>query len=113
MLIRMPGDERSIDSSHAAELRENKRAIEADSALILAGAIGVKAGKDEPAEFRPEVPDHLKGALLRGLVKTEDRPSETREECLIRHARLKSLFMLEADAPIRWFNPETRELETI
>ena len=109
----MRGDERTIAPDHAEELRENKREIEAESELYLSGVKGFKAGNDEPAEFRPEVPDHLKGALLRGLVSTIDRPSETREECIQRHEKLKSGFLLDKDAPVRWFNPETREFETI
>lgn len=109
----MPGDERNISRDHAQELRENRREIENQAELILSGAVGIKSGKDEPKEFRPDVPDHLKGALLRGLVKTEHRAYETKEECVARHAKLKTLFLLDKDAPIRWFNPETRVMEIV
>lgn len=115
MLINLRGDDRRVynEPGLAEELRQNKAEIESDAALYLSGIKAFAPGKDEPSEFRPEVPDNMKGALLRGLVKTHHRPSETKEECLTRHERLKSSFLLDKDAPVRWFNPDTRTYEEL
>lgn len=93
--------------------RENKAAVERDTVDILEGRATIKSGKDEPSEYRPEVPDWAKGVLLHGMQRIEDRPSETREQCLARHDVLRRGNIIAKDAPTRWFNPDTREMEII
>jgi len=109
----MRGDERSLGRLDHEHLQENKAMVEADSVAILEGRVGIKAGKDEPNEYRPQVPDHFKGVLLHGMHRVEIRPSETADECRARHRQLKQANIIARDAPIRWFNPDTKETQIL
>lgn len=113
MLIKLKGDDRHFNYLDHENGIENKRMIESESADILSGKTRVTEGKSEPSQYRPEVPQELKGYLLRGMHRIEDRPSETKEECLARHVQLRQANLIARDAPTRWFNPETKVFEEL
>jgi hypothetical protein len=77
------------------------------------GSLSMKVGKGTPKEFIPDIPEECSGMLLRGMKAVQLRGPETKEECIARHAKLKSAFLIDPAAPIRWFNPETRLIEII
>lgn len=113
MLIKLKGDDRHFDRYDHESGLENKRMIEADSAGILEGRIHVTEGKSEPSQYKPVLPDDMKGYLLRGSHRIESRPPETKEECHARHATLKRANLIAADAPVRWYNPDTKVYEEL
>jgi len=113
LLIKLKGDDRHFNYLDHENGVENKRMIEAESANILSGKTHITEGKSEPSQYRPEVPAEMRGFLLRGQHRIENRPSETKEECLARHAQLRQANLIAKDAPTRWFNPETRLLEEL
>jgi hypothetical protein len=113
LLIKLKGDDRHFSYLDHENGVENKRMLESESAAILEGRVQVKAGTNEPSQYKPVLPDDMKGHLLRGMHRIESRPLETREECLVRHDTLKRANLIAKDAPVRWFNPDTRTYEEI
>lgn len=83
-------------------LLENKRDLESKAELILAGCIGLSPGK-EPKEFRPDVPEHLKGALLRGMTAYDFyQRRETKEDAKRKHEKAVLMGYLDPRVKVRY-----------
>lgn len=81
---------------------ENKREIEKDSLNILAGKTKLHHGK-ESKEFRPELPDSMKGLLLRGLRGTA-RGFETVEDAKRKHKLAVQFGLLDKGVKVRYLD---------
>lgn len=113
MLIKVSHDDRAHMHDPAAitmGLKE-KAYIEDHAHEYLAGRSGFEIGKSTPRELIPQLPEGCQGILLWGQRSIGERPLKTLEEARADHCRLVSMGYLAKDAPVRWFNPETRKYE--
>ena len=82
----------------------NKRDLESKAHLILRGDLTVK--ETGPREYRPEVPEVLKGVLLRGMRAFGPR-YETREDAIRKHELAVKMGFLAPDVEVVYHDDGT------
>jgi len=82
---------------------DNKRNLESQAHRILRGDLAIK--ECGPREYRPEVPDVLKGVLLRGAGNVWTNfmaRRETKEDAVRKHKLAVQLGYLSADVQVKY-----------
>lgn len=74
-----------IDEAERLEALHNKRELESRAADILEGRITIK--ERGPLEFRPELPDGMRGYLFRNARDNRRHTRETEDEAQARRKR--------------------------
>lgn len=83
---------------------QNKRDLEMQAHRILRGDLQIKEAG--PKEYRPEVPEALRGVLLTGMRPIGER-FDTREDAIRKHEMAVRMGYLAADVEVEYHDDGT------